>query len=124
MANEVKISITLSADPGNGSKVSRSETMFIDMAGDSFTHGVQEAPNGSSEALVESDILTHPGWVYLKNLDTTNYATFGNQTTLAQHPIKLLPGESTIIRWPGAGTVVYGAGNAGTVNIEYIIVEE
>tara|TARA_R100000781_G_scaffold114611_1_gene85878 strand:- start:39 stop:395 length:357 start_codon:yes stop_codon:yes gene_type:complete len=117
MANELKVAISFDFSKG-GAEAIRSESLSIDVAGDSMTHGVQGIPTGG-EVLVESDELGTAGWVYAKNLDGTNFVTIGSHAT-DNHAIKLLAGEACVFRAAGS---VYGKADTAACNVEYIIVE-
>ena len=119
MAKEITGKLVLNAVKG-GAKISRSESFTIDMTGNSFSSGVQSIPNSGGEALVEADELGTAGYVFVKNLDSTNYVTLGSHAS-SNHTIKLKAGESTIFR--AAGTV-YGLANTAACNVEYIIIED
>ena len=118
MANEISVGLFLTADKG-GAKVNRSESINIDMTGDSLTHGVQSVTD-SGEVLVESDILGTVGVCFVKNLDATGYITIGS-TQATNHAIKLLAGESTVFR--AAGSVYAMAESGDTISVEYILIE-
>ena len=84
-----------------------------------MTHAVIEVTNSGGEVLVEANELGSAGLVFLKNLDSTNYVTFGTHAT-SNHTVKLLAGESCLFRAAGA---VYGLANTAACNVEYIIIE-
>jgi len=121
MANELKCKVSLSFEKG-GVKVSRNASMNIDVTGNAYTSGVQKVPySGDGEALVESDELSNNiGWIYIKNLDDTNFATFGNHAT-ANHAIKIMPGEAVLFRSMPAQ--LFGKADTADVVIEYIMIE-
>jgi hypothetical protein len=70
--------------------------------------------------LQEAADLGDPGWVFLKNLDPTNYVEFGFADE--QFTIKLLPGESTVFRWSESGNITAQA-NTGACLVEFLIIE-
>ena len=118
MANEIGISVSISGNK-SGAKITRAESVSVDMAGDSYTSGVQGIPTGG-EVFVEADELGTAGYVFIKNLDTTNYITIGSHAT-DNHTIKLKAGECTLFRAAGS---VYGKANTAACNVEYIIIED
>jgi len=119
MANEIKTDIRLIASKGGMEVDRREQKSDITMTGDSMTHAVIEVTNSGGEVLVEANELGSAGLVFLKNLDSTNYVTFGTHAT-DNHTVKLLAGESCLFR---AANAVYGLANTAACNVEYIIIE-
>ena len=89
------------------------------MTGDSFTHGVGSVGT-SGEILVESIEVGTVGWVFVKNLDASNFVTVGSHAT-DNHLVKLLPGESSLLK-AGLGTV-FANSDTSACMVEYILVE-
>ena len=118
MANEVGINVSLNFNKG-GAKISRSESISVDVSGDSYTSAVQGIPTGG-EIFVEADELGTAGYVFVKNLDGTNYVTVGSHAT-DNHAIKLKAGECALFRAAGS---VYAQANTAACNIEYTIIED
>ena len=118
MASEIKYSLSLSVSKG-GARAERQESKSVDMTGDSITHAVQGIPTGG-EILVEADELGTVGFVYIKNLDSTNYVTVGSHAT-NNHAIKLKAGESCLFRAAGD---VYVQANTSACNVEYMMIED
>ena len=116
MADEVSISIAFSFE-NQGEVISRSVSFTSDVAGDAVIHGVQEIGIGGEEVLVHGDVGTF-GWVFLKNLDSTNFITAG---FTGAHSIKLLAGEACI--FPANGADIYALADTAAVDVEYIVVE-
>ena len=63
--------------------------------------------------------LTTPGFVYIENLDSTNYVDYGAWTGSVFYPIgELLPGEFHIIRLSrNVGTTLRMRANTAAVNV-------
>ena len=100
MANEISIKVQLEASKG-GAEIKRKLSNKFTMSGDSFIQGVQEIET-NAEVLTELTILGNPGWIYVKNLDGTNYVEFGRSGCAAgEYVIKLLPGEFSIFKAAG-----------------------
>ena len=118
MPSEIKYNLSLSVNKG-GVKAERQESNSIDMTGESVTHSVQEIPTGG-EILVEGDVLGTVGYVYIKNLDNTNFVTVGSHAT-DNHTIKLKPSECCLFRAAGS---VYVKANTSACNVEYIVIED
>ena len=126
MANEIEISLSISASKG-GMNINRSENFKATMSGDSITHSVLEVGT-SAEVLVESNELGSAGWCFLKNLDSSNLVEFGRQGADAadENLIKLKPGESCLFRVSDQGSddQVYGLADTAACNVEYILIED
>lgn len=97
MANQISISGNLQAvvTPAPGQTVSLSAVIAV--AGSTFVNSVQSV--GTSESSPDLPGVSAPGYVYLKNLDTTNYVEVGAVT--AEYAIKLLPGDIALFRVDG-----------------------
>ena len=115
MANELKIGIVVSYSK-SGAKYQRSEHLEVDVAGDSIGGQIQSIP-ASNTALVVPAAIGTVGWVWIKNLDATNYVTVG---LTASYAIKLLAGESTMFR--SAGTI-FALANTAACLVEYMMFE-
>jgi hypothetical protein len=117
MADELRIGITISWSKGNAN-VKRAEHDEITITGDSFTHAVQSVGTSEEELTQHADLGT-PGYVFVKNLDATNYVEIGSTTGV--YDIKLLAGEMALYRHNSA--TVYAKANTSACLLEYIIFE-
>ena len=117
MANELSIRVSLSFEKSSA-QVRRSDGISVDVAGDAFTHEVQSVGT-SEEALAQGADLGTPGYVWIKNLDGTNYVEVGSTTGV--YDIKLLAGQ--IALWPHNSATVYAKANTSACLVEYIIIE-
>lgn len=115
MADELKIGLVVSYDK-NGAKYVRSEHQEVDITGDSIGGQIQSIPTSNTALVVPAAIGT-VGWVYIKNLDATNYVSVG---LTGSYTIKLLAGESTMFR--AAGTI-FALANTGACLVEYQMFE-
>ena len=117
MANELSISIRMSFAK-SGAKARRSESIKVDVAGDAFTHEVQAIAT-SEESLGQGADLGTPGYIFLKNLDSTNFVEIGSTTGV--YDIKLLAGEVAIYRHNSA--TVFAKADTAICNLEYLLIE-
>ena len=117
MAKEISIGVTISFQKG-GAQVSRSEAITVDVTGDAFSHEVQEVGT-SEEQLAQGADLGTPGYIFIKNLDATNYVEIGSTTGV--YDIKLKAGEVCLYRHNSA--TVYAKANTGACNVEYLLIE-
>ena len=117
MANELRLSVGLNFSKG-GAKVDKNHNITVTVTGDAFTHGVQSIDNITPTLLVEGAALGTAGYVVVKNLDATNYVSFGLS---GQYAIKLKAGEIALFR---AAAPIYGLANVAAVSVEYAIIED
>lgn len=118
MANELKIIVSLDFSKG-GAKADRAESIRVDVTGDAFTHEVQ-AVGTSEEELAQGADLGTPGYIFIKNLDDTNYVEVGSTTGV--YDIKLKAGEIAVYRHNG--TTIYAKANTAACLVEYWLIED
>lgn len=116
MANELSLVVSVAFSKG-GVNTQRSESISVDVAGDAFTHQVQAMPT-SNTALLEGVAIGTPGYIFIKNLDSTNSVTVG---ITGQYAIKILAGEFALFR---AAAAIFVLADSATVNVEYWMIEE
>lgn len=115
MADELSLVVSVAFNKG-GISTQRSESLSVDVAGDAFTHQVQAIPT-SNTALLEGVAIGTPGYIFIKNLDSTNYVEVG---ITGQYCIKLLAGEIALFR---ATAAIFALANSATCNVEYWMIE-
>jgi len=118
VANELSLIVNFDFSKG-GAEVSKQLSKKITVAGDAFTHGIQEI------GLVEEEIaqgveLGTPGYLLIKNLDTTNYVEIGSTTGV--YDIKLKALEFALYRH-NSGTV-YALADTAACLVEYCLIED
>lgn len=118
MADELRINISLSFEKG-GATISKTKSPSLDVIGNLFAHGVQNIGIIEEELTLISGMGTL-GYVYLHNLDATNFVTIGSVT--AQLGIKIKPGEIAVFRTSGAG--IFIKADTAACDVEYIIIED
>ena len=116
MANEISIVVSMTFRKG-GAEAQRAETISVDVAGDAFSHEIQEIGT-ADEALVEGAALGTPGYVFIKNLDSTNFVEVG---LTSSYTIKLKAGEVALFRADGA---IFAKADTSACNVEYWIIED
>jgi hypothetical protein len=115
MSAEIKMTVGLTVTKGFFYDTVKQETLSIDQT----TQGGQLAVvsvGTAEEDLAYGDVVT-PALVYLKNLDTTNFVTYGPKS--AGNMIlfgKILPGEVAILRL-GAAVVFRWKADTGAVKV-------
>lgn len=116
MSDELRLGITLFFSKGNAS-IKKSEHIEVDVAGDAFTNQVQSIAVTPEAALVEGAAIGTPGYVYVKNLDSTNYVHVG---ITGSYTIKLLAGQFALFP---AAAAIFAIAPAGICLVEYCIIE-
>lgn len=113
MANELTLSLRINYEKA-GAKVSRDTgSSQITIAGTAIAQGVRSA----STSWTSQSIVAAPGYVYVKNLDATNYLDLGRDGTNAAE--KLLAGQWAF--FPISGTALYTRANTAAVDFEFIV---
>ena len=77
MANEIKTNVSISVKTGLGAKLDRAESKSIDMAGESILQTTQLVGSSNETIDMTNTELGTPGYVFIKNLDSTNYCSIG-----------------------------------------------
>jgi len=117
MADELSINATISFSKG-GAKVNRSESASVTVTGDSFIHNVQSIDT-SEEVVLEGTDLGTPGYMWIKNLDATNYVDVG---LTGAYQVRLKAGEIALYR-VASSAAIYALANTGACLVEYVLIE-
>ncbi len=121
MADEIQLSLSISCSK-NGASINASGNMSITMAGDQFISNIQIVGT-SNEALQVGDVST-TGYVYVKNLDSTNYVEVFLDNANTYLVAKLFPGEFTLYKPGGTGAAnLFARANTGACNCQVIALE-
>jgi len=120
MADEISVTIRFDCENGNYSpgQISNSNLNF-DQTAVGAAEGVQ-AIGTSEESLSTGDLSTY-GWLYLRNLDDTNYVQVGFSTGV--YGIRLEAGEPALFRTEPAATV-YLKANTAACDVQYRWLED
>lgn len=118
MSDEISIVATMSFSKG-GAKDNRAESIQVDVTGDAFSHQVQEVGTTEEELAQGADLGT-PGYMFLKNLDSTNYVEVGSTTGV--YDIKMKAKEIALYRHNSA--TVYAKANTSACKVEYLLIED
>ena len=68
--------------------------------------------------------MTKPGWAYFKNLSITATENILIGTSTGQYDLQLNPDEGCAVRLNDATTTIYHKSDAGTPDLEYLILED
>jgi hypothetical protein len=113
MANELTLNTSINYTKG-GAIVTRTVNNYqVTISGTAVTQGVQSIPTADTTL----SIVAAPGYVYVKNLDATNYVQVGPDAT--NWFIKLLAGQHAL--FPINGTALHAKANTGACNLEFIV---
>lgn len=119
MANEITASASLSVAKG-GATISGSGSKTADMAGDQMLSNVQIVTT-SAAALVVGSVVT-VGYIWLKNMDATNYIEVALDSAVStQIFAKLLAGDVTLIK--AATATIYVKANTASCNLAVAVSE-
>jgi len=91
---------------------------YVNMTGNNFSHGFQSVGTGTEAVSVLADVSTQ-GFVFVRNLDNTNYVLFGAAAT--GDPVKCKAKEAALFRINGT---LYGKANTAACNVEYYVFED
>lgn len=117
MANEINLGIQFSFAK-SGAGVAKSFSGQITVSGNYHVSGVQNVGT-VDETVALGDIATN-GWLFLRNLDSTNYVLCGADGS--SYPIKLKAGEAVCVRFNGAA--VHLKADTAACRVEYALVED
>jgi hypothetical protein len=116
MANELKVTLGMTYENGKLKDTIASETINVTQTTQGFEGKVVIVGNSAEEDLALGDIATN-GFIYLKNLDTTNYVTYGPKSGGVMVGFgKLKAGEATILRM-NTGVTLRWQANAANVKV-------
>jgi hypothetical protein len=118
MANEIKAQVSLGVKTALGAKLNRSETKQINMTGESILQTTQYVGTSNETLDMTNTELGTPGYVFIKNLDSTNFCSIG---LTSSYTIKLKAGEFALFR---AAADLYAAFNTTAGYLEIIVFED
>ena len=119
MADELKATLTVRYTKDSVSAKTPGATISLDVTGEGIQSGVQSIDT-SAEALGKGDIGTI-GWVWLKNLDLTNYVELSVDSGTNMFG-KLNPGEETFL--PIHTANIHAQANNNACRVQYMLIEE
>lgn len=120
MANELTLTGSLSFAKGKVAAVSMSKVgSQFTVSGTNYT---RETVSVGTSAFVALDLggITTPGYIFIQNLDATNYVEIAEATS-GTGTIRLLPGEFALFRCDTATPSVKA--HTGACVVEYLMVE-
>lgn len=118
MSAELQIQLSAKFNKGGSKLEAIFDSAYFDVSGASGIKNVI-AVGTSDETLALGDVGTN-GWLYMKNLDATNFITAGADGTL--YNIKMKAGEPFLGRWNGAA--IHVKANTAQCNMEYLLIPD
>lgn len=124
MANEITVTIGLSAVKANAASVARAASARQhDWSGATVTRDVTEVATTSAGVALDLGSVSNSGWALFENLDSTNYVEVGVQVSGTFYPfLRLLAGERAVCRVSQAATL-YARANTSAVKLDFTIME-
>lgn len=116
-ANELNVNTTFTFTK-NGATLQRSISGNVTVSGNISQYGVQTI--GTSDETIPLGDVGTIGYVYIHNLDATNFVIFGSDGSV--YPNKAKATEPALVRWNGAA--VHIKANSGACKVEYAIIED
>lgn len=121
MADEIKITIKGRVENGNYKTEWSFGQVNIDQAAQGASSGIQSIGT-SAENITVGDVST-AGYLFLRNLDSTNFVEFGKDNTGFVNVGKLKPGEMCCFRVAASTTVQLKADTAAC-DVMYLLLED
>jgi len=119
MADELTVSVSLRFVKSNVTKSHSTGRVKVDVAGTKITDHIQEI--GTSEEAIVLNEAAAGGYVFLENLNATNFIEIRPGTGAADL-IKLLPGDVALFRLTGDATAPFAIANTAACNMRIIII--
>lgn len=118
MAGELLIQLSAKYNKGGAKLEAIFDSYFFDVSG---SVGVKStiSVGTSDESLALGDVATN-GWIYMKNLDSTNYILVSADGTLYHGKMKAL--EPYLHRWNGAA--IHVKANTAPCLMEYMLIPD
>jgi hypothetical protein len=121
MADELMIQTRILFEKGDVKVSQGPTTLVLDVAGTDAIRATQEIGFAAAEAINKGEITT-PGYMWVRNLDPTNFVEIGYDDTGFKNVVKLKAGEEALFRL--AQTTPQAQADTAAVRIEYIIIED
>lgn len=122
MADEIKTTISIVYNNQSAATLQRNVqpgTINITQANIGIYSKVQAVGTGSTTVEVLSSKITNEGLLYMRNLDTANFVTFGSSLL----EFKMKAGEPALVRVKPGATVQIKADTA-TVKVDCVMLED
>lgn len=122
MSDEITISCSLKLANGDLKESRSASNIYVDQTTQKSIGGVQSI--GTTEEAVTVGDLTAAGFIYIRNLDATNYVEIGVKPGLTFYPVAQLEvGDPPAIFKVASGVTLYARANTNPVNIDKLILD-
>lgn len=121
MANTLTITINAGFSNATNRVLSRSFSGSITNSGAYWNENIQNIGTSDETVSIGSDISSL-GYIYVRNLDATNYVELGY--TSGTYFAKLKAGEACIFRAGSGLTTLHAKANTGAVDIESFVLSD
>lgn len=121
MANEITVSASLSATKDTAS-ITVSATKTFDMTNEDMIQSTQ-AIGTSAEALALGDISAPAAYIYVRNMDPTNFVVLSLVSDGSTPFAKIRPGHFALFPPPQSGTI-YALADTASVRVAVAAVEQ
>ena len=121
MADELTLRASISFEKGTKSAAEALAPFTVDVAGGNYLDNVQNVGFAAEEALLLADI-TVGGYVWLRNLDATNFISV-RQGTGTTNMIQLKPGDFALFRLSPDTTAPYVIADTGACELEVLLID-
>jgi len=126
MADELTLKITFNYNPSTAGEVSVNPAEFsgtFDVtASSAVTTGIQAI--GTSEETLNLGDVSDPGYLMIKNLDSTNFVQFNVDATPTQYTGALKAGEFACLRLGDTASALYLKADTASCNIQYWLLSD
>lgn len=127
MAGELKVTIQGTLTKGSGSTATKrtwnNGQLSVDVAA-TGAFGPQTLSIGTAEEAITFTDITTEGWLFLKNLDGTNYVQWGPESAGAMVVMgRLKPGEEACFRMDSGATLRLKA-NTAACNVDILLIPD
>lgn len=117
MAEQFYVGVQLVLNRNDAELQIARQSPLLGMVGSHFVKAVQTI--GTSDETLDIGEIGTIGFVYLRNLDATNYIEIGSDGT--NYPLKLLKGNVALFRWNAAA--IHAKANTASCLLEYAVLE-
>lgn len=121
MANELRIETQFEYRK-NDIIHDKHDSAYIDIGSDAFDAGVQTITTSNTKVMdLTGSSITSWGYMYLRNLDSTNFVRFGALDD-GSYFLKLKAGEFALFR--AARSSMYAKADTDSVDVEMLILQD
>lgn len=121
MASELKLTINFSYADGEAKVDKAVSNLGVDVTGTVLACGVQNVD--TSEEALGLNGVTAGGYLFLRNLDSTNYVSLRSGTG-ATNVVRLKAGEVAVFRLDAAATAPFVIANTAAVDLEFALLSD